>query len=272
MTKASATVVEEDTVQTEKFSIWYRVDSISVDPDYLSNRRQIDRIIHYLEASPRIDSITIFAWASPEGGYRHNKWLSEERAKSAKEFLLSQRTDTIRLNADKIKISPIAENWEGLIELVEERYWLKDRDKVIDILYAKGISDETRKWRLQQLDKGRTWRYLIDNYMPELRAATWLCVWAPAPPMLPPLEEISDTLSCEAGTLVRHTPSPHSPIYETRHTIMAFKTNLLYDFVSFLNFSVELPVFKDKLSILYYHQFPWWTWGQAGVSIRRSTY
>jgi hypothetical protein len=46
-------------------------------------------------------------------------------------------------------------------------------------------------------------------------------------------------------------------------TILALKTNLLYDALSFANFSVEVPLYKDKLSLLYYHQFPWWTWGMA---------
>lgn len=74
----------KDSSLIENFSIFYQCDSISIDTTYLSNRRQIDRIRHYLMHSPRIDSITIYAWASPEGAYSRNKWLSKERAKSAK--------------------------------------------------------------------------------------------------------------------------------------------------------------------------------------------
>ena len=54
----------------------------------------------------------------------------------------------------------------------------------------------------------------------------------------------------------------YEPEEEDTRTILALKTNLLYDAVSWLNFSVEVPI-KDKYSVLYYHQFPWWTWGQA---------
>ena len=60
---------ERDSAIVENFAIWYKVDSIDINPDYLDNRRQMDHIIHYLETSPRIDSITIFAWSSPEGRY-----------------------------------------------------------------------------------------------------------------------------------------------------------------------------------------------------------
>ncbi|MBO5276318.1 MAG: DUF3575 domain-containing protein [Alistipes sp.] len=36
----------------------------------------------------------------------------------------------------------------------------------------------------------------------------------------------------------------------------------MYDAVSLVNFSIEIPL-ADKFSILYYHQFPWWRWGKA---------
>ena len=39
-------------------------------------------------------------------------------------------------------------------------------------------------------------------------------------------------------------------------------TNLLYDAVSWLNFSIEVPL-GDRFSVLYYHQFPWWRWGKG---------
>ena len=56
---------------TETFSIYYKVDSIDINPTYLENRKNIAHILDYLENSPRIDSITIYAWASPEGCICH---------------------------------------------------------------------------------------------------------------------------------------------------------------------------------------------------------
>ena len=38
--------------------------------------------------------------------------------------------------------------------------------------------------------------------------------------------------------------------------------NMLYDALSLLNYSVEVPIGKH-ISLLGYHQFPWWTWGEA---------
>lgn len=139
---------EKDSAIVENFAIWYKVDSIDINPNYLDNRRQMDHIIHYLETSPRIDSITIYAWSSPEGRYSWNKYLSKERAKSAKKFLLRHSPDSAKLNAGKIHISPIAENWQGLVRLVEENYVRADREQVLDILHDQNITDQVRKTRL----------------------------------------------------------------------------------------------------------------------------
>lgn len=254
----------DDTTKTEDFSIWYRVDSTTIDRNYLSNREQIDRIRYYLANSPRIDSITIYAWASPEGGSLHNKRLSEGRAASAKAFLLSLSPDSVKFNAGKIRISPESENWTGLLATVLEKYSRPDREKVIEILKAPTISNETRKWRLAQLDGGRTWRYLIDNYMPKLRAASWVCVWAPVFEPLPARSGIKDTLTCQAKGLRYTVPTPLPPLTsQGKRTILALKTNMLYDAASLLNFSIEAPLYKDRFSVLYHHQAPWWTWGQA---------
>lgn len=241
--------------KTEKFSIYYICDSIDININYLGNKEQIEHILDYLQRSPRIDSITIYAWASPEGGYNRNKWLSRERALTAKRFLLAHSPDSSRLNSNKIKISPLAENWPGLLESVEQDYHRHDREKVLEILRNDRIGDETRKWRLKQLDKGYTWRYLIRRHMPQLRAATWFCVWAEAPEKVQSIDRPSDTLKAIETPLppFRQTPPP----IKAKRTILGLKTNLLYDAFSVLNFAVEIP-FNKHFSILYEHHCPWW--------------
>jgi len=244
-----------DSTKTEQFHLHYICDSADIDTNYLDNRKQIAKIRYYLQNSPRIDSITIFSWASPEGSYRRNRWLAQERGQSARHFLLANSPDSTRLCNDKIKISPLAENWTGLTAIVTERYNRPDRDKVLKILHAEGISDETRKWRLKQLDKGRTWRYLIDEYMAELRAATWVCVWAEAIDPLPDIADIqSHAVTSQKGIATRPAFRPDDT---RRHTILGLKTNLLYDAVSALNFAIEVPL-NEHFSFQYEHHYPWW--------------
>jgi hypothetical protein len=45
-------------------------------------------------------------------------------------------------------------------------------------------------------------------------------------------------------------------------TILALKTNLLYDAATLLNYSIEVPI-TQRFSLLWYHQFPWWRWGEG---------
>lgn len=247
-----------DTSVLEGFAIRYRVNSTEIDQSYLDNSSQIQRIKHYMVNSPRIDSITIYSWASPEGPYRKNAWLSRERGKSARRFLLGMSPDSAKFNSGKIKLVPVAENWPGLISLVEERYDGADKEKVLEIMRNPDISDDRRKHELQKLDRGRTWRYLIDNYMPELRSATWICIWAETIEALPVVPEMSDRLvPPDAGLAPLPYIDRRPAMPERWRTVAALKTNLLYDAVTALNFAVEVP-FNEHFSILYEHHCPWW--------------
>lgn len=252
---SSDTATSEESVITEKFAIYYRFDDIDFDQTYLTNRESAEHIRNYLINSPRIDSITIYSWASPEGAYHHNVWLSKERAKTAKRFLLSHSPDSAKLNSGKIHISPLAENWPGLLALVEENYHRHDRAKVLTILGDRTIGDETRKWRLKQLDNGYTWNYLWRNYMPHLRAATWVCVWAEVIDPLPQVAQARETLYHDAGMIHVDAPVP-TPQPQTR-TIAALKTNLLFDAVTAVNYALEIPVGND-FSVQFQQYTPWW--------------
>ena len=253
---SSDTATSEESVITEKFAIYYRFDDIDFDQTYLTNRESAEHIRNYLINSPRIDSITIFAWASPEGAYLHNVKLSQRRARTAKRFLLSHAPDSTKLNADKIKISPLAENWQGLEAMVVEKYRRHDREKVLTILRDRAIGDETRKWRLQQLDGGYTWRYMLRNYMPQLRAATWICVWAE---VIEPLPAVA-AMTVEAAALTEAAPARESaPVItiEEQKTIVALKTNMLLDAATALNYALEFPIGKD-FSLQVQQYTPWW--------------
>ena len=243
-----------DSSKIEKFILHYRVNETELDDEYMDNKMQLHKIRHYFANSPRIDSVTIYSWASPEGGIKFNTYLSKERGKTAKRLLLSLSPDSAKFNAGKIKLSPVAENWEGLEKLVEERYFRHDRDKVLKILRTKGISDETRKWRLQQLDNGYTWTFLKRRYMPELRAATWICVWAEVIDPLPVVAQAAQSLTAKDKGMA---PPPPISTIEEKKTIFALKTNMLFDAVTAVNYALELPVGED-FSIQFQQYTPWW--------------
>ena len=247
----------------ENFAIHYRVNETVVDEDYMGNKEQIHKIKHYLVNSPRVDSITIYAWSSPDGLYNKNRSLSRKRASSAKRLLLQHSPDSAKLNSGKIKISPIAENWEGLTALVKEGYSRKDREKVLSILGDDTMGSDSKKRELKKLDKGRTWKYLADNYLPQLRAATWVCVWAEVIQGMPEVAAVvQDSLEQPYIGLAPLPPYDYKPVLpqEESRTIAAVKTNLLYDAVTAVNFAVEVPI-GERWSIVAEDVFPWWSWG-----------
>ena len=245
--------------ERREFAIHYRFDRIDVDSSYMDNAAAIDTIRFCLTHSVHIDSITVYAWASPEGGYPHNKWLSEKRAAAAKELLLALAADTTKLNAGKIKISPLAENWEGLLELVEQNYRRPNRERLLRILRAEGIGEETRKWRIRNLDDGYTWNYLKRHYMKQLRSATWVCVWTSVG-AIAPLPELRDSLRSPQRGLGRTVEAVGGPVSEFS---FAVKTNLLADLVTAVNLGVEVPLGED-FSVNAHFTFPWWTAGPYG--------
>ena len=245
--------------ERREFAIHYRFDRIDVDSSYMDNAAAIDTIRFCLTHSVHIDSITVYAWASPEGGYPHNKWLSEKRAAAAKELLLSLAADTTKLNEGKIKISPLAENWPGLLELVEKNYRRPNRERLLRILRAEGIGEETRKWRIRNLDDGYTWDYLKRHYMKQLRSATWVCVWTSVG-AIAPLPELRDSLRAPQIGLGRTVEAKSRPVSELT---FAVKTNLPADLVTAVNLGVELPLGED-FSVNAHFTFPWWTAGPYG--------
>ena len=245
--------------ERREFAIHYRFDRIDVDSSYMDNAAAIDTIRFCLTHSVHIDSITVYAWASPEGGYPHNKWLSEKRAAAAKELLLALAADTTKLNAGKIKISPLAENWEGLLELVEQNYRRPNRERLLRILRAEGIGEETRKWRIRNLDDGYTWNYLKRHYMKQLRSATWVCVWTSVG-AIAPLPEIRDSLRAPQSGLGRTVEAESRPVSELT---FAVKTNLPADLVTAVNLGVEVPL-GEAFSVNAHFTFPWWTAGPYG--------
>lgn len=255
--------LRSDSSVVMNFRVFYPVNQTKLFEDYMGNAESFYRIRKYLEKSPQIDSITIYSYASPEGSYAGNKRLAAERGKTAKEFLLSLFPEERHLPESLIKLDPTAENWAGLRDKVVYEYTLADKDEVLAILDRTDITDERRKVLLKRLNAGKSWRYIIKEIMPQLRYATWISVWQriEVDRMISPESRVGyDYPEMPMPVIPRLAVAP--PEMEDTKTVLALKTNLLYDAVSWLNFSVEVPI-GDRFSALYYHQFPWWRWGKA---------
>ena len=256
--------IHSDSSVVMRFRIFYPVNETKLHEDYMDNANQLHRILKHLEKSPQIDSITIYSYASPEGPYALNKRLAAERGKTAKEYLLKHFPTERHLSDSLIIIDPTAENWQGLRDKVYYQYPYDDKEEVLKLLDRTDITNERRKVLLKRLNRGKPWVYIREHILPELRYATWVSVWQRI--QVDQVVEEPANLRVDFPKMeqpvLRTIPLPPPVMEEDTKTILALKSNLLYDAVSWLNFSVEVPI-GDRFSALYYHQFPWWTWGKA---------
>ena len=279
-------------VISEEFQIHYRFDRTDIDPEYSDNRNSTELLKQHLQNASRIDSIIIHVYSSPDGVYEYNARLARQRAAAA-ETLIRQLTGNAQTNAETstpIRTVIVAENWSGLQRLVRERYTRHDRSKVLDILEAENISEATRKWRLQQLDNGYTWNYMLRHYMPELRNATVITLrMKPEDPLptLVPMCTRAVTMNPDDGPIrpkpaaepkpaTEPTPSGTQTIQPTPQQstvtpadgqtedttaatkpsmipLYALRTNLL---VPALNIGAEVPL-GERWSVSADYYFPW---------------
>ena len=244
---------------SKKHSIYYPVSRTHLQEDYMGNDTTLLNIRNYLSLSPRIDSIVIYSYASPEGPYDFNRYLSRERGITAFNYIKKHLSERYASDADKIvRFSPTAENWDGLYEEVLKYYNRPDLNSVLDILQRSDISDEERKTLLKRLDGGNSWRFILKHCMPQLRHATWQFVGVhPMQAFTHP--EFKPATFSSAPITTELVELPEQP---DKHTILALKTNLLYDLATWANFSIEVPICDNRWSVLYYHQFPWWRGGE----------
>ena len=223
----------------------------------------------HFQKSPRIDSIVIFSYASPEGPYKLNKRLAEERGQRARRYLIEQIPAERNFPDSLIIIKPTAENWDGLYDIVSQSYPYSDKQEILNILTKANVTPDNKKILLRKHNGGIAWKYISAEILPQLRYATWIAEWVYVKPIddsipvilnkIPQINAIAPISTLE----IKPSTIRYARKGEGIKTILALKSNLLYDIASFTNFSIEAPLYKNKLSLLYYHQFPWWTWGQA---------
>ena len=267
---AQSVPAAEDTATTESYMLYYSHDDIEIDSTYLDNARHIKRIKRIFERSPRVDSITIYAYASPEGTQSRNQWLSERRAEAARDLILSCRPNESVLSAENVHLRPMGENWAGLEAELQANYHLMNRDRVLNVMRAN-VPTETKKWRLKKLDNGFTYRWIVQHHMPRLRMATWICVFVSTPELenpdtviVSPAPEVPDTIPAPAKPSVVERDTvpmaeilPAIPVTPEKQAIFALKTNLLYDALLVPNIGIEAYLGRG-FSLSANGHYAWW--------------
>lgn len=127
--------------------------------------RKIDDVIRDVVNNPdaTLQGLYIEGYASPEGGYTLNERLSRNRAQALETYI----TKKFELNSDLFKVSSVAEDWEGLAQLVKASN-LSEKERILEIISSPD-NGSTRIAALKCLDEGRLYPLMLRDMFPELR-------------------------------------------------------------------------------------------------------
>lgn len=148
----------------------FPVNQITINPDYRNNSAELKKIQQTVEAVKNdpyatITSLSIKGYASPEGTYKGNAYLAENRAKA----LLNYVKDHYDLSGVELTVDFEPEDWEGL-EAAVEKGNLPDKEELLAIIRADEPADwDAREWKLKSLNGGSSYKILLRDVYPALR-------------------------------------------------------------------------------------------------------
>lgn len=149
----------------------YKLARYELLKDYKGNKAELQRVDKFVRALREdkdltVSDYTIVGYASPEGNFASNLTLSDNRAKTFASYLKEEYNV---LNS-KMKVSGKGEDWEGLKKAVAKSE-IGAKNQIIDII-TKTSDVYSRKAKLENLNGGSTYSYLLANLYPPLRRNT----------------------------------------------------------------------------------------------------
>lgn len=152
---------------TEVF-IDFKVNQSVIIPDLMNNRAELNTLNEALatlslDKNLTVNQVYIVGYASPEGSIAVNENLSKRRAEELKKYL----TEQAHFPSDIYQVRYGGENWEGLVEMLEESS-LDTKEEVLSII-SNTPDANTRKNKLKAFNKGKTYNYMLANFYPKLR-------------------------------------------------------------------------------------------------------
>lgn len=136
-------------------------------PECRNNTVELQKIRETIESVRNdkyatITEVYIKGYASPEGGYKNNSYLAENRAKALSKYV----KDLYAFADARFTVEFEPEDWEGLTKRVETSS-LADKDKILEIIHADEPKDwDAREWKLKKLP---SYQRMLREIYPALR-------------------------------------------------------------------------------------------------------
>ena len=245
--------------------IEFRVGSSVLDPNFGNNTSNLNDVIEFLNKirnneDIELTKVTFCGSASPEGDKARNIKLAQNRCASMEQYVRQH----INLPEDIINRQEWSDSWRKLAYYVEHSDMPEKKEVLHELLetqeytYNKqGKLIDSRKKRLMELNYGRTWKYMLDEFFPSVRNASAILVTlrkkqevAAAPVVETPVVEPAP---------VAETPAQPEPIVDNKSSAyFALKTNMLYDALLVPNIGVEFSL-GNRWSIAADWMYGWWS-------------
>ena len=269
MTRRAPTVYAKQGVAHIDFIL----DSIVIHPEYHDNTRElnkikatIDSVVKNPNANPKL--LTIHGYASPEGPYKHNVWLADERTKA-----LARYIDNIyKFPKGFIQTESTPEDWEGFERLILESD-LPHKREILDI--ARSDREPDAKMLLIKRRYPAEYQIMLARYLPYLRHSDYRIEYTLRSEMRRFDEEEEMKKAYIPPQLPQRPLPPTAPLEQFKQfkPIFAIKTNLLFDLALCPNIEVEVPFGRArKWSVMAEYWTPWYVWKHNSRSYEFQTF
>ena len=167
-TMLSTSKVASATTESVVLYFDYPIGKDDIHPDLKNNRYEIDKTDRLIAPLQRthfasVKSIRICGYCSPDGNYGDNERLAEARSRFFSIYLRSM----YGVPRGLVKVSSVAEDWEGLVDLL-----MRDnppyRDAALRVISRYGIFNGREKY-LMELQGGSPYKDMLRHFFPKLR-------------------------------------------------------------------------------------------------------
>lgn len=244
-------------VESAKYvtNIYFHMDKSNVDLSLMQNGRSVDELAALIDSIgvENIHSITISAYASPDGPYNRNVKLAYRRALSIKSMIETLRPEFRQI----LGTGEHDESWNKFTILVDKDTMMtsNQRTRLSNII----ISDKHPDIKEAEIKRTDAYSHVRDYIYPRLRY-TEVAIYYDARKLYEPIPEVKQPESriavCEipeTGLLQRPDLLQIPEWVNQRDEILYLRTNFLSPLT---NFGVEYCI-NDTWSIGADYYFPW---------------
>ena len=253
--------------------IFFPVSDITIHPEFRSNAEALQQLSSLMENRQYTDGdiIQVVGMASPEGPERFNEYLARGRAEAIRKLIAKNWPEF----ADAVSVTTETEAWTDFRAAVQADAQIagSESDKILSII----DSDASMDAKEAALRKEKSWQRYYRSLFPSYRTASVTTDFVSdrfrfsASEMLPSglgWERAGKASPLHADQLTARSLTAQHGLQ--KRTILALKTNLLFDAATMLNYAVEIPL-GQRASLVWEHYTPWWVLNNNRICIQYVT-